>query len=76
MTQKEFNKLFIQRISENLDVYASNGHTDKPMICEAFNDTTDHLCKNGKITEHQYNNWCTPKGALNLSYLKGIRNKL
>jgi hypothetical protein len=31
--------------------------TDKPMWREAWNDYTDSLCKEGRITDQQYNNW-------------------
>ena len=27
---------------------------------EFFNDYTDSLCKNGVITDHQYNTWSNP----------------
>ena len=27
---------------------------------ENWNNFTDYLCKNGKISNHQYNNWSNP----------------
>ena len=33
------------------------GSNDKPAIREAWNNYTDFLCKNGLITEKQYNTW-------------------
>jgi hypothetical protein len=33
---------------------------DKPMIREAWNNFTDSLCKDGFITDSQYNRWSNP----------------
>lgn len=33
---------------------------DKPALREAWNDYTDHLCKNGKISLRQYESWVHP----------------
>lgn len=33
---------------------------DYPAIFEAWNDWTDSLCKDGEITEKQYNEWQCP----------------
>ena len=76
MTKKDFNKQFIEEIARNLDKYAASGSLDKPAVCLDYNTQTDSMCKSGEITSKQYNNWCTPKGALNLSYLKRVKSKL
>ena len=39
-----------------------NGTTDRPARREAWNNFTDMLCKDGTITENQYNNWGHPRG--------------
>jgi hypothetical protein len=33
---------------------------DKPALRESWNNFTDSLCKDGMITEHQYNTWTHP----------------
>lgn len=33
---------------------------DKPALWEAWNIYTDGLCKDGEITDKQYNNWSHP----------------
>lgn len=33
---------------------------DKPALREAWNNFTDDLCKSGKITLKQYENWTNP----------------
>ena len=33
---------------------------DKPAIREAWNNFTDMLCKDGMITDSQYNRWSNP----------------
>ena len=37
-----------------------DGQRDIPARSEAFNNWTDSLCKNGEISEWQYNNWTHP----------------
>jgi len=34
---------------------------DDPALAEAWNEFTDYLCKDGKITSRQYRNWEHPK---------------
>jgi hypothetical protein len=41
-------------------VYQAYGKRDKPAIREAWNNFTDSLQREGKITEDQYNNWGNP----------------
>ena len=42
------------------EVYPSLNKSDKPMIREAWHNFTDMLCKNGEISDNQYNTWSTP----------------
>jgi len=42
------------------EVVARYGKDDKPAICEAWNDYTDMLCKEGQISSKQYSNWGNP----------------
>ena len=34
---------------------------DRPAIREAWNDWTDGLCKDGQITQRQYDRWRMPR---------------
>jgi len=36
------------------------GKNDKPAISQAWNDYTDMLCKDGQITQRQYDTWTNP----------------
>lgn len=59
MTQREFDKYFKQEILPVIaQRYEKNGIPDRPARKEAYNNETDTFCKNGLITEKQYNNWC------------------
>lgn len=42
--------------SEFFNVYKH----DKPALREAWNNYTDMLCKDGRITQHQYDTWLNP----------------
>lgn len=37
------------------------GHRDRPMRAEAWNNYTDALCKDGRITPRQYETWIHPR---------------
>ena len=77
MTKKQFDKDFIEIIAYSLfEGYAKSGFLDKPMVLMLYNDSVDKLHRNNQITDHQVNNWCTPKKALNIEYLKKIRVNL
>ena len=41
--------------------YERNGGRDLPARREAWNDYTDMLCKDGQITERQYDTWTHPE---------------
>jgi len=59
MTLAEFNHDFkmndLQFIAE---AFESDGIPDRPARREAFNNKADAYCKDGIITEKQYNNFC------------------
>ena len=40
--------------------FEEDGEADYPARSESFNNFTDMLCKNGDISEWQYNNWTHP----------------
>jgi hypothetical protein len=42
-------------------VVAKYGTGDKPALAEAWNNWTDALCKEGRITLWQYENWTHPQ---------------
>jgi len=58
MTKKEALKYFKENILP--EVIKQYGKDDKIAICEEWNNYTDALCKAGKITSKQYNNWTNP----------------
>ena len=76
MDKRTFDRDFIERIAQNLECFTQSGSLDKPAISLQYNIETDQMQKSGEITETQRLNWCTPKGALNLSYLKRVKNSL
>ena len=41
--------------------YERDGIPDVPARSEALNDWTDHLCKDGRISDWQYENWTHPR---------------
>lgn len=41
-------------------VAAKYGRGDRPALAEAWNNWTDALCKEGRITERQYSTWTHP----------------
>ena len=40
--------------------YEQDGIPDIPARCESWNNWTDSLCKNGQISDWQYDNWSHP----------------
>ena len=40
--------------------YEKDGWPDRPARSEAWNDWTDSLCKDGEISDWQYDNWSQP----------------
>jgi hypothetical protein len=43
-----------------IEEFEQDGVPDIPARSEAFNNWTDALCKDGEISEWQYNNWTHP----------------
>jgi len=42
------------------DVYEQDGRIDECARSESWNNWTDYLCKEGKISDWQYANWTHP----------------
>jgi len=50
-------------LPEIKEIETSQGQVDTkdiPLRCEAWNNWTDSLCKNGVISDWQYENWTHP----------------
>ena len=41
--------------------YEQDGEPDWPARSESWNNWTDSLCKNGQISDWQYENWTHPR---------------
>lgn len=61
MTKVEAIRDFKNKIAPR--VIARYGRNDRPALREAWNDWTDALCKDGLITERQYDSWVYEPGA-------------
>ena len=57
MTIKEAQHEFIE---QNKTAYFQVWKHDKPALREAWNNFTDMLCKDGRITPRQYDTWLNP----------------
>ena len=42
------------------EAHEQDGQPDWPARCEAWNNWTDMLCKDGEISDWQYENWSHP----------------
>ena len=60
MNKREALRQFCEYLLPILD--AKYGKNDIPARCEAWNDYTDMLCKDGEITLKQYESWANPFG--------------
>jgi hypothetical protein len=58
MTKIEAVKLYKMENSEFIK--ECKARKDRVMLRIAWNDWTDSLCKDGVITENQYNKWFNP----------------
>lgn len=58
MTQKEAKQEFIESVGP-LWIRECRA-SDKPALQEAWNNFTDRLCKDGRITQRQYDTWLNP----------------
>lgn len=58
MTKKEALVEFREYVAPM--VYREYGRDDKPAICEAWNNFTDSLREDKRITMRQYETWTNP----------------
>jgi hypothetical protein len=56
MTKKEAEQEFKGLYNNDLSRFKH----DRPGIRQAWNDFTDYLCKDGRISDKQYHNWTQP----------------
>jgi len=61
MTKRQAEKYFNENIKPC--IWRTYTKKDKAAMREAWNDWTDSLCKDGKITQKQYYNWTYPKSC-------------
>lgn len=62
MTFKEAEAAFREYVLPSIrDVYEANGVPDYIARAEKWNNWTDALCKDGTITEKQYETWSQPR---------------
>jgi hypothetical protein len=54
---EEFKSLIMPLVQRT---YEKDGHVDRPARREAWNNWTDSLCKDGIISDWQYENWSQP----------------
>lgn len=59
LTKKTALSLFNEELAE-MHMNGTINKNDKHMMVEAWNNFTDVLCKDGMITDSQYNNWTNP----------------
>lgn len=58
MTKKEVEKDFRQNVKPQIDEMYGKG--DKIALREEWNNYTDMLCKDGVISQKQYDTWSNP----------------
>lgn len=56
--EQDFKEYYLPEILKT--EYALGGAVDGPLRRETWNNYTDMLCKENKITDHQYANWSHP----------------
>lgn len=62
MTKREAVALFKADILPSVKAqYERDGRIDRPARAEAWNNWTDMLCKERRITLHQYETWTHPR---------------
>ena len=59
LTKKNALRIFKDVLNTD-HVYYANIRGDKVAMRESWNNFTDSLCKDGEITESQYNTWSNP----------------
>ena len=61
MTFAQACELFMSEILPAVqEQYEQDGEPDYPARCEEWNNWTDALCKDGQISDWQYDNWGHP----------------
>ena len=61
MTFAEACEVFTSELLPHIqEQYEQDGIPDIPARSEAWNNWTDSLCKNGQISDWQYDNWGHP----------------
>lgn len=61
MMKKEAEREFREQVLPVIrDEYEQDGCIDRPARVEAWNNYTDALCKEGRITSQQYFSWMYP----------------
>jgi len=61
MTRDEAITCFEEQILPFIrEEYEKDGIPDIPARCETWNNWTDGLCKDGEISDWQYENWSHP----------------
>jgi len=55
--KKEFRAYVLPTVKERYEIW---GNPDWPARREAWNNFTDQLCKDGRITLRQYETWGNP----------------
>ena len=61
MTRDEAIEIFDNHILPLVtQLHEQDGQIDEPARCEAFNNWTDAMCKDGQISDWQYDNWTHP----------------
>jgi hypothetical protein len=61
MKKTEFDEMFKMEILPLIaKMYEQDGIPDRPARREEYNNLSDSYCKNGLITDEQYNDWCIP----------------
>ena len=58
MTKQEAKQEFIENVRR--PILERWLQSDFPALCEAWNNFTDRLCKEGRITARQYDRWLNP----------------
>ncbi len=63
MTKEEAWAEFKEQVLPLIEASESRrGYQDRPMRAEEWNNYTDALCKDGRITMRQYESWTHPRG--------------
>lgn len=64
MTKKqaleEFREFMMPLIKKQEKEWSGKARVDEAFRREEWNNFTDALCKNGRITKHQYESWDNP----------------